>query len=110
MDSYEVIITPHALSQLNDYISYIQYTLFTDQAAENVWQDALDTSAQLELSAGSLRFCKHPKLKELGYRPIFFLRHDYVILYRVENQIAFVDAIYHQLQDYENLFACELSD
>ena len=27
MDSYEVIITPHALSQLNDYVSYIQYTM-----------------------------------------------------------------------------------
>lgn len=36
MDSYEVIITPHALSQLNDYVSYIQYTLFNDQAAESV--------------------------------------------------------------------------
>ena len=110
MDSYEVIITSHALSQLNDYVNYIQYTLFNDQAAESVWQDALDTSAQLETSAGSLCFCKHPKLKELGYRPIFFLHHDYVLLYRTENMIAYVDAVYHQLQDYENLFARELSD
>ena len=110
MDSYEVIITPHALSQLNDYVSYIQYTLFNDQAAESVWQDALDTSAQLESSAGSLRFCKHPKLKELGYRQLFFLHHDYVMLYRTENLVAYVDAVYHQLQDYENLFALELSE
>lgn len=110
MDSYEVIISPHALSQLNDYVSYIQYTLFNDQAAESVWQDALDTSAQLESSAGSLRFCKHPKLKELGYRPLFFLHHDYVMLYRTENLVAYVDAVYHQLQDYENLFALEFSE
>lgn len=110
MDSYEVIISPHALSQLNDYVSYIQYTLFNDQAAESVWQDALDTSAQLESSAGSLRFCKHPKLKELGYRPLFFLHHDYVMLYRTENLVAYVDAVYHQLQDYEDLFALEFSE
>ena len=39
MDSYEVIISPKALSQLNDYIDYLQYTLFNDQAAKQVWLD-----------------------------------------------------------------------
>lgn len=32
MDSYNVIISPKALSQLNSYIDYIQYTLLNDQA------------------------------------------------------------------------------
>lgn len=66
MDSFDVIISPKALSQLNDYIDYLQYTLLNDQAAYNVWQNA------------------------------------------IEGTTAYVDAIYHQLQDYENTFADEL--
>ena len=108
MDSFDVIISPKALSQLNDYIDYLQYTLLNDQAAYNVWQDALETREQLSKVAGSLKFCAHPQLKKNGYRAIHFMRHRYLMLYRVEGKTAYVDAVYHQLQDYENTFADEL--
>lgn len=68
MDSFDVIISPKALSQLNDYIDYLQYTLLNDQAAYNVWQDALETREQLSKVAGSLKFCAHPQLKKNGSR------------------------------------------
>ena len=72
MDLLNVIISPKALSQLNSYINYLQYTLLNDQAAYNVWQDALETREQLSRIAGSLRLCTHPKLKKSGYRSINF--------------------------------------
>lgn len=75
MDSFDVIISPNALSQLNRYIDYIQYTLLNVSAASNVWQDALETRKRLSLVAASL--------------------------------LVYVDAIYHQLQDYENTFIDE---
>ena len=109
MDSFNVIISPKALFQLNSYIDYLQYTLLNDQAAYNVWQDALETREQLSKVAGSLKFCAHPKLKKNGYRTISFIRHRYLMLYRIENTTVYVDAIYHQLQDYENAFADELN-
>lgn len=108
MVSYKVITTPKTLQQLESYVDYIQYTLFNDSAAKSVWQDAQDTATELEIVAGSLLLCKHPKLKKLGYHPMFFLRHQYVMLYRIEGTTAFVEGIYHQLQDYENSFAKEL--
>ena len=88
MDSYEVIISPKAYEQLEDYVGYIQYTLLNNVAAEKVWQDAVDTADKLESVAGSLAPCKHPKLRKLGYHPMFFLRHDYVMLYRIEGHVA----------------------
>lgn len=108
MDSFEVIISPKALAQLNNYIDYLQYTLLNDQAAYNMWQDALETRNQLSKVAGSLKPCSHPQLKKNGYRAINFQRHRYLMIYRVEGQTAYVDAIYHQLQDYENTFVDEL--
>lgn len=109
MDSFDVIISPKALSQLNDYIDYLQYTLLNDQAANNVWQDALETRNRLSKIAGSLKFCINPQLKKNGYRVIHFMRHRYLMLYRIEGSTAYVDAIYHQLQDYEHIFADELN-
>ena len=108
MVSYNVIISPKALSQLDSYIDYIQFTLLNEQAAKSVWQDAIETSNKLKDVAGSLRLCNHPKLKELGYHPICFLKHKYIMLYRIEDNVAYVDAIYHQLQDYENTFAGDI--
>lgn len=43
MDSYNVILSKLAKNQLNDYISYIQYTLLNDVAAESVLDDAKET-------------------------------------------------------------------
>ena len=109
MDSFDVIISPKALSQLNDYIDYLQYPLLNDQAANNVWQDALETRNRLSKIAGSLKFCINPQLKKNGYRVIHFMRHRYLMLYRIEGSTAYVDVIYHQLQDYEHIFTDELN-
>ena len=109
MDSFDVIISPKALSQLNSYIDYLQYTLLNDQAAYNMWQDALETRNHLSEVANSLKFCSHPELKKSGYRSINFMRHRYIMLYRIEDTVVYVEAIYHQLQDYENIFASELT-
>lgn len=109
MDSFDVIISPKALSQLNDYIGYLQYTLLNDQAAYNLWQDALETRDQLSKVAGSLKLCTHPQLKKHRYYIIHFIRYRYLMLYRVEGTTAYVDAIYHQFQDYENTFINELN-
>lgn len=109
MDSYDVIISPKALAQLESYIDYLQYTLLNDQAARNVWLDALETRDRLSRVAGSLKYCTHPKLKKAGYRSISFMRHRYLMLYRIGGTSVYVDAIYHQLQDYENTFADELN-
>ena len=108
MGSFEVIISPKALSQLNDYIDYLQYTLLNDQAAYSVWLDALETRDQLSKVADSLRSCAHPQLKKHVYHISHCMRHRYLMLYRIKGTTAYVDAIYHQLQDYENTFADEL--
>lgn len=108
MDLYEIIISPKALSQLDSYIDYILNTLLNPEAAVSLWQDALETQELLSKCAGSLQACRHPKLMSLGYRSILFTKHRYIMLYRIEGQTAYIDGIYHLLQDYENTFACGL--
>lgn len=110
MDSFDVRISEKALEQLESYVDYIQHTLLNEQAARLVWKDAIATRDRLSNSAGSLAFCRNHQLQELGYRLIRFSKHRYVMLYRVIGQTAFVDAIFHELQDYEHFFADELTN
>ena len=108
MDLFDVIISPKALLQLDSYVDYILNTLMNPQAAKNLWEDAIETQALLSKCAGSLNYCKNNKLRALGYHPMFFTKHRYVMLYRTEGQNVYVDGIYHLLQDYENIFAGDI--
>ncbi|MCD7823078.1 MAG: type II toxin-antitoxin system RelE/ParE family toxin [Oscillospiraceae bacterium] len=105
MDTFEVIISPEAKSQLSDYVRYIRKVLLNDVAAKSVYEDAIETGKRLSVVAGSLAYCKDEKLRNYGYRAIYFKRHQYVMIYRTVGQIAYVDGIFHLRQDYENLFA-----
>ena len=110
MVSYKIIISPKALSQLEEYIDYIQFTLFNQQAADAVWSDAIETANKLETVAGSPKKCDDPELNELCYRKMNFLHHRYVMIYRIDNNTVYLEAIYHQFQDYENVFLDSFSN
>ena len=102
MDLFDVLITDHALGQLESYIDYIQYVLLDDQAADAVAIDAAETLDRLRNLAGVLSLCKNEYLKFLGYHKKKKKNHRYVMLYRIEGNTAIVEAIYHQTQDYES--------
>lgn len=100
--NYEVIITQAAKIQLDHIIYYILSEFKSEQAALSVMDDAEDTERKLSCVAGSLKLCDDPNLRALGYRAIHFNHHRYFMLYRLEGDKAYVDAIYHDMQDYEN--------
>ncbi len=108
MDLFNVIITAKAEEQLTSYTDYIYYTLHNENAAREVILDARETQEDLAKVAASLQYCRHPVLKQRGYRSITFRRHRYVMIYLIEGENVYVEAIYHELQDYENTFSEEL--
>lgn len=100
---YEVIISELAEAQLDRIVSYILSELKNEQAAVSVLDDAERTKQHLSRVAGSLKLCNHSKLRELGYRVIHFKYHQYIMAYRIDGDKAYVEGIYHDLQDYENI-------
>lgn len=99
---YKVIMSERAQSQLDKFIYYILVELGNEQAAGNVLADADKTKERLSRVAGSLSLCDNLRLRALGYRVIRFERHKYLMVYRIEGNIVYVEGIYHELQDYEN--------
>ena len=100
--TYKVVVTRDAEEDLDNFIKYLITEKKNMQAAENVLNDYDATIESLKHVAGSLKLCDNPKLRQLEYRRINFLNHRYFMLYRIVDQIVFVDNIFHELQDYEN--------
>ena len=100
--TYKVVVTRDAEEDLDNFIKYLITEKMNSQAAENVLDDYDATIESLKHVAGSLKLCDNPKLRQLEYRRINFLNHRYFMLYRIVDQIVFVDNIFHELQDYEN--------
>lgn len=99
---YKVVIVESAKDDLNNILHYLIYNKKNKQAAISVLEDFESTVDRLQDVAGSLKLCDNIRLRELGYHRMGFLSHKYFILYRIEDNTVFVDAIFHEMQDFEN--------
>ena len=99
---YEVVVTRDAEEDLERFVKYLIIEKESMQAAENVLNDYDATIESLKYVAGSLKLCNNPRLRQLEHRRINFLNHRYFMIYRIVDNVVFVDNIFHELQDYEN--------
>ena len=106
--AYKVIIMPPARRRLEMYIYYTIETLKNRPAANAILADARDTRKRLSLTADSLRVCENPLLAKHGYRTIYFAKHRFLMIYRIQDNTVIVDGMFHELQDYEGVFINEL--
>ncbi len=97
---YRVVVTKDAEEDLDRFIKYLIYEKQNVQAAQNVLNDYDVTIESLKRVAGSLKLCDTPGLRQLEYRRINFLNHRYFMMYRIVDNVVFVDNIFHELQDY----------
>ena len=106
--AYKVIIMPPAQHRLDMYVEYTLRKLQNRQAAKAILEDAKITKKRLSEVADSLQFCDNPLLRGHGYRKINFLKHDFVMIYRVVDKEVVVDGMFHELQDYEAMFVNQM--
>lgn len=106
--AYKVIIMPPAKRRLDMYVYYTLETLKNKQAARKILADAKNTARRLSKVADALKICDNPVLRKHGYRKIKFEKHDFVMIYRIQDGQAIVDGVFHELQDYEGIFTNEL--
>lgn len=99
---YKIVVTKDAEEDLDHFVKYLIFEKESMQAAKNVLSDYDATIESLRHVAGSLKLCDNPRLRQLEYRRINFLNHRYFMLYRIVDNVVFVDNIFHQFQDCEN--------
>lgn len=102
--AYKVVITPVAEHHLEMYVSYTLFTFKYKEYAKSIIKDAKATKRRLAKDADVIPLCPNKELSKLGYRKIPFSKHDFFMVYRIDGNTVVVEAMYHELQDYENLF------
>lgn len=106
--AYKVIITPPAKRRLDMYVHYTLETLQNRQAAKAILADAKAAAKKLGTVATSLQICDSPILAKYEYRKIGFEKHDFMMVYRINEGQIIVDGMFHELQDYEGILTNEL--
>ena len=102
MDEYKVKITEEAESQIEGYLEYLLLKFKSEQAYNAVKDDYYHTLERLSRVAGAQKIADDPRLASLKIRKIFFEKHDYVMLYRLNGDVAEILKIFHALEDYTN--------
>ncbi len=103
LNTWRVLATDDVEEDLSEFVQYLLFEKMSEQAANAVLEDYDETFDERKRTAGSLKLVDNPRLAKLGYRRINFKRHRYYFLYRVEGGTAIVDAMYHELQDPNNV-------
>ncbi|MCM1387025.1 MAG: type II toxin-antitoxin system RelE/ParE family toxin [Bacillus sp. (in: Bacteria)] len=99
---YKVVVTSQAKAHFREIVHYLRYELESRQAATNIADDFKETIDWLSTTANSFKLCDDEILRAKGYRTIHLRRHKYLLVYSIHNNTAYVEGIYHDLQDYEN--------
>ena len=105
--AYKVIITTPAQRKLDNYVFYTLSTLKNEDAARAILEDAEKTKKILANMANINAFCNDEVLRKHGYRKQHFQKHRYLMIYRICDDMAVVEGMYHELQDYESIFTRE---
>ena len=104
MALYSVEITGRAKDHFRGHVNYIVHKLCNPQAAWHL-RDALDQAIDaLSDHPEGAPLCADSTLRVFGYRKKRILDTRYLCIYRIEGNTVWIEGIYHESQDHENLF------
>ena len=101
MKKWIVVVTEDVQNDLDRFVYYLFVEKLNRQAAKAVLDDYDETINELSNIAGSLKLLEDPELS--NYRKIRFRRHNYYLLYRIQEDIVIIDRMFHDLQDVDNI-------
>ena len=80
---YSVHLSELAEEQYDNILAYIANQLNNSQALRNVMDDFDNTIERLETMADTYGYCKSERLKAMELHSIGFLKHRYLLVYRI---------------------------
>lgn len=102
MKSYKVVVTINAQEDIKRYLRYIRNVKKNPQAAKSILDDYIATRMHLSTCAAMLADPDSEILKQRKLKRMNFLKHDYFILYMIEDDKAVITNIFHSLEDHES--------
>ena len=102
MRQYKVVATPEVKEDLKRYAGYLKNVKKNPIAAKSVVADFTATKKELSLVAGNVQEANSDILRALGLKRLNFQKHDYFLLFKINNGMAIITNLFHASEDYEN--------
>ena len=96
---YNIEVTDRSEKQIENAIQYLAVNLKSIQAAKNLMEYINQAFALLEAFEASFSFCEDSYLASKGYRKFALKKHDYLIIYRVEENTIYLVGFFPMLED-----------
>ena len=101
---YKLIISESAQKQIESAIDYIVTILQNPGAAEAVITDLRKAYSKIAYMPESISLCLDPVLHRNGYRKLRLEHHDYVLIFRIDENVVKIVGFFHRLEDYIEKF------
>ncbi|MCR5034338.1 MAG: type II toxin-antitoxin system RelE/ParE family toxin [Clostridia bacterium] len=98
--TYRLLVSNNADLQLEKILRYVAIKLDNPTAAAAILEDVKRTYIHLEHMPEAVALCEDPYLAAFGYRKIKLRDHDYVILFRLADDIVQISGIFHMRENY----------
>lgn len=97
---YNVSFSDEAFEEYIACVEYLRYDLENPQAAASLIDDVDKALNNLRQFANIYSFCNNSNLAQRGIRRIR-LKHRYRLFYHIDDDEVTIDAMLHNLQDFE---------
>lgn len=97
---YNLFISEHAESLLDNLLHYLLYKLKNDQAASHLLDEIDKIYRRLENDPFQFLKCQDPYLNAKGYREAIISGMNYIIIFRTEDTSVHILGFFHQLESY----------
>lgn len=97
---YNVSFSDEAFDEYIGCVEYLLHNLENPQAAVSLVDDVDKGVERLRRYAGDYALCENPSLALRGIRKIQ-LKHRYKLFYHLDDNEVIIDAMLHNLQDFE---------
>ena len=98
--AYQIIATKESERLIEGCIDYILNTLIEPAAASHFVDELDKLYSRLEDNPFQFRCCSDESLANLGYRECQFSSMNYRLIFRIENELVYIVAVYHYSEDF----------
>lgn len=98
--TYRILISDKADSQLDEILKYVAIKLDNPTAAKAILEDVKSAYNHLKHMPEAAALCEDPYLAAYGYRKIKLRNHNYVVLFRVADDVVQISGIFHMWENY----------
>lgn len=99
--AYKLDITDRVEELLDERICHILFQFKNEQAAKHLLDGIEKLYDRMEDNPYQFADCRDSFLKSKGYKEAVVADMDYILIFRVEEDIVHVLGIFHQLEDYK---------